>query len=244
MTIVHGKIYYNETNTCPNILKNGDICERPLVRGKTCRERHIDGEFTERYVCLRCYNNIYSRNLHDSHDNLIKQMRDSRLDNLDINSESGKTFVFEQVTCKTRGFENLNLKNDNFHSKNDHSIDKDYGILDTKVSLLCMLNWGYEGWQFNTTKLKRKEFDNMIGHCTDRHMKNIEETIIIPKFEIMKRGNIRIYKNPIRKAWYEKYLIDEKSYNDAYHNLNDEDLSILKDRKDIVFALHHHLDVI
>lgn len=83
----------------------------------------------------------------------------------------------------------------------------------------------------------------MIGHCTDRHMKNIEKTVIIPKFEIMKRGNIRIYIND-EYRWYEKYIVDEKPYNDIYHNLNEEDLSILKDRKEIVFALQHHLDII
>lgn len=162
---------------------------------------------------------------------------------LDIYSESGKIFVFDQVTCKARGIKNLKLENDNFRSKNGHSIDKDYGILDTKVSLLCLLHWEYEGWQFNTTKLKKKEFDNMIGHCTDRYMRNIEKTVIIPKFEIMKRGNIRINKNN-RYGWYEEYIVDEKPYNDVYHSLNEEDLSILKDKKEIVFALQHHLDII
>lgn len=238
MVIIHGKRQYNETNTCPNILKNGDVCRRHLVLGKTCMERDLNGNTTGKYVCLRCYNNIYSVKLPDSHQNIQKQMRDSRLCNLDINSESGKTFVLEQVTSKARGIENLNLKNDNFRSKNDHSIDKDYGILDTKVSVL-----GFNSWQFNVTKLKRKEFDNMIGHCTDRHMRNVVKTVIIPKFEIMKRESIKIYKND-EYRWYEKYIVDEKPYNDAYHNLNEEDLSILKNSKDIVFALQNHLDVI
>lgn len=238
MVKIHGKRQYNETNTCPNILKNGDMCGRPLIIGKTCMERDLNGNQTGRYVCLRCYNNIYSVNLSDSHQNIQKQMRDFRLCNLDIYSESGKIFVFEQVTCKVRGIKNLKLENDNFRSKNGHSIDKDYGILDTKVSLL-----GFNCWQFNVTKLKRKEFDNMIGYCTDRYMKNIEKTVIIPKFEIMKRESVKIYKND-EYRWYEKYIVDEKPYNDTYHNLNEKDLSILRNREYIVSALQHHLDVI
>lgn len=234
MVIIHGKKQYNKTNTCPNILKDGTICSRPLINGKTCMERYLNGNQTGRYVCLRCY----SVKLPDSHQNIQKKMRDSRLCNLDIYSESGKTFVFEQVTCKARKLENLNLKNDNFRSKNDHSIDKDYGILDTKVSLL-----GFNGWQFNTTKLRRKEFDNMIGHCTDRHMKNIEKTVIIPKFEISKRSNVKIYRND-EYRWYEEYIVDKKPYNDVYHNLNEEDLSILENRKDIIFTLRHNMIVI
>jgi len=74
-------------------------------------------------------------------------------------------------------------------------------------------------------------------------MRNIVKTVIIPKFEIMKRGNIRVYEND-EYRWYEKYIVDEKPYNDIYHNLNEEDLSILKYRKEIVFALQHHLDII
>lgn len=58
--------------------------------------------------------------------------------------------------------------------------------------------------------------------------KNIERVYIFPKKEIIIRNGVTIYKNPTRAVWYEKYRVDEKPYNDAYHSLLRKD----KDKKD------------
>ena len=60
--------------------------------------------------------------------------------------------------------------------------------------------------------------------------KDVDRIYIIPESEAKEGTSITISKNPYRGIpWYEKYRVDEKPYNEAYHSLSIEDCSVLKD---------------
>lgn len=196
-------IYYNRTNTC-------DRCGNKLIPGKVYRKRNKEGDWTGKWLCTSCQQ---------------KESADFRNNNLDPNSSHGKGYIFEQITCKARGIDNLNINDDNFNSIIDHSPDPEYGIIQSKGAIY---NTSDRSWCIYVESEHEKEFDYIIVHCMDNYTKNVERVYIFPKKVVIKRSHIRIYKNPSRYTWYEKYRVDEKPYNDAFHNLDERDLSILR----------------
>ncbi len=119
---------YNTTNICEKIKENGKICGEPLGYRNALQERDKEGNPTGRWICKRHYNKDYNKRS-GCGNNLFREMRDSRTGNLDPDSTKAKGDIFEAVTCRARGVKNLNIENDNFHSKIDHSIDLEYGII-------------------------------------------------------------------------------------------------------------------
>lgn len=210
-------IYYNRTNTC-------DECGDKLIPGKACREYNKEGNWTGRWLCKICYYNIDYKDRYDSQNNVIKRIRDFRIGNLDPNSETGKGYIFQQITCKARKIEDLNIKDDNFHSPIDHSRDSELGIIQTKGAVYNPIS---KIWSLSFQTEQGKEFDYLIVYCMSRDMKNVERVYIIPIEEIDKRIGLTIYKNSIT-GWYNKYRVDEKLYNDAYHSLDKDDLPALR----------------
>lgn len=177
------------------------------------------------YVCSKCYEKE-SRKLPDSRTNWIKSQRKFRNKELPKDCSSGKAFIGEQIWCKTRGVDNCNIKMDNFAYKYDHSPDQEYGITNTKIASLNHHQGTVEAWGGFHTNGK---YDNAVLICMDKNWENVERVYIIPEYEMKKRSNVTISKNPYRGIpWYEKYRVDEKPYNDAYHNMNIEDCPILK----------------
>ncbi len=59
----------------------------------------------------------------------------------------------------------------------------------------------------------------MICYCYDEKRENIERTYIFPWDEIIRRQSISIYKGIKSHYWYEKYIVDEKPYNDVYQEI-------------------------
>lgn len=213
--------YYNRTNTCDECKTN------KLTPGNTFREYGKNDNWTGKWLCRDCWWKNDYKNRSDSYNNIRKEIADFRLNNLDPNSTTGKGYIFEQITCKARGIDNLNIENDNFSSKLDHTRDSKYGILQSKGATYSPK---YDRWH-NGSMINEygKEFDYIIFYCMDIYMKNVERVYIFPRGEIIKRSSVTVHKNPSRGGqWYEKYRVDEKLYNDAYHNLDDDDLKGLR----------------
>ncbi len=199
---------YNESNTCENIKKYGKRCEVKLRPGNARRVYNDKGYWTGKWFCVGCNNIYYQKFNPNSTQNIIKSLRDRRLENQDLNHSNTKGDRFQKVTCELFEVEDLNVKYDNYIFPIDHSRHPTLGILQTKGRLFNSI----EGWWM--AKLEReyyKEFDNLIFYCTDRHGKIIERIYIIPKEEIIKRTYIRIYKENSRSdnPWYEKYRIKD-----------------------------------
>jgi len=193
------KSAYNSTNTC-------DRCGNKLYAKNACREYNEKRDWTGKWLCTNCYKYEYAKNRADFRNN-----------NLDPNSTVGKGYTFEQITCIARYLKNLNIESGNFHSPIDHSVDAELGIIQSKGAIYDYIN---DQWSFNVLNEQHKKFDHLICHCMDENMQNVERVYIFPKKEIMKRASIGIIKNPSRGTWYEKYRVDEKLYNDAYHNMD------------------------
>lgn len=79
-----------------------------------------------------------------------------------------------------------------------------------------------------------KYCDTFFFVCMDRSKpwKNVERVYVIPKDIVIKRSSITIYKNPSRSAWYEDFRIDERPFNDVYHNMSLGNCKVLKKRMD------------
>lgn len=201
------KLYYNRTNTC-------DRCGKDLASRHPMREYDKKGNWIGNWLCTRCYDKEY-------------RPSDFRIGNLDPNSSVGLGYIFQQITCKTRGVKDLNIENDNFHSPIDHSIDPEYGTIQTKGAIYDPKE---RYWTINWSNEYDKEFDYLIFYCMDKDKKNIERVYIFPKEEIIKRPKVTIYKYS-KSGWYYPYRVDESPYNDTYHSMKLDDCPILRRNK-------------
>lgn len=212
------EIFYNENNTCDN-------CKNKLIVGKTYKEYNKQ-KWTGRYLCINCWRKIYYKHIEKENQhsfyNVMKRMKDSRINNLDPNSSHGKGYIYEQITARTRNIKNLNVEEDNFNFPIDH-IDPEYGILQSKGTTYNILE---KRWNTCWINEQKKEFDNLILYCLSKDGKNVERVYIIPNKEVLLRTGLTIVKYPTKKRfieqWYEKYRVDEKPYNDVYHKILDE----------------------
>lgn len=172
----------------------------------------INGKWTGEYLCNMCYN-VLSRN------------RKYVNKELSPDTNVGKGFIGEQIFSKVRGVKNCNIESGNFHNKQDHSIDKDYGIVNTKIATVSKIkvkDFYYDGWKINP----HGEYDNLCIICMSMEWYDVERVYIIPIRSLGNKTGIAIYKSSNSK--WEKYRVDEKSYNDAYHSMSLKDCPILK----------------
>lgn len=206
---------YNETNTCEFIETDGERCTEKLCPGNA-RQFNINGKIV--WYCEK-HSGRYRATLPNSQNNTRKLIANFRNNNLSVESPSGKGYISQKVTCIVRGIEDLNIKNDNFHSEIDHSKDSELGIIQSKSSFFNSLE-GY--WSSHVENEHNKNFDFLFYYCLSNNGKTIEQGYIFPKFEIMKSSSVTIYKDPMRgyNRWYDKYRIkDIKPYNDAYQQI-------------------------
>lgn len=195
-------IHYNKTNTC-------NRCIEKLKPCYVYREYDKEGNWTGKWLCQSCYKKEQYKN-GNTNANIINLLRDRRIGNLKPNSNQAKGDLSEELTCIWRGVENLNVKNDNYNSPIDHSIDSELGIIETKGRLYDYRErrWGFASLE----KEWDKKFDHMICYCASRDGKIIERIYIFPKPEIIGKTSISIYKNLIYKryGWYEEYRVKDK----------------------------------
>lgn len=174
------------------------------------------GEWNKKsYTCLECYDRYSPNSSHGQ----IKLMANSRNSQLNIDSPSGKGLIGEAIAAKVRGLKILTLESNNFRNDVDLSLDSEYRKIEVKVAVL-----GNNSWQFNT--IRWQVYDNLLLVCIDRERKNVKRTYIIPSEDTCSISSITIYAHAELSKW-EKYRIDERSYNDAYHCL----MEFLKDKK-------------
>lgn len=209
--LIKGTRYYNRNNAC-------DTCNIDLkvAKGHPYREYNNEGNWTGRWLCYSCYMRDYHRRPGTEH-SLKKMMRDRRTGNLDPNSSQSKGDKFEELTCKWRRVDNLNVLNDNYSSPIDHSRDPEFGIIQTMGRLY---NTIYGRWGFTCRNLYGKSFDCVICYCTDKFGRNIERIYIFPFEDVVDRQGITITRVPTNhrggptEPWYEKYRIkDEELLN-------------------------------
>lgn len=214
---------YNNTNMCEFFESNEIRCEEKLYP-HNARQFNINGKIV--WYCEK-HGGRYRSTLPNGQNDTRKSIADSRTGNLDVNSPSGKGRISEQITCKVYGIKNLNIEYDNFHTPIDHSRDQKLGIIQSKGRIFNSIE-GY--WSSHVENEHNKEFDYLIFYCMSKDVKYIDMVYIFPRYEIIKRSSITIYKDPLKGAlykgfrWYDKYRVDEKPYNDAYHSLNKYDL--------------------
>lgn len=202
-----------------------DDLERTKYKNRECYICHKTGNFTDvpynyyegnwdakSYICRSCY-------VVDYYGKYEKYIADFRNKNLDPKSSSGKGFIFEQIVNNTLGIENCNIRLDNFHSHFDGSQHQEFGMIQSKGTILF---YGiYKGfiWSFNTSDIK--DCDTVFLICMDIEMKNVDRVyrIAVDYIDVM-----TIYRSSKRSKW-EKFRIDEKPFNDTFHNMKLSDCS-------------------
>lgn len=177
------------------------------------------------YICSRCYYRNHYHNVIKSDPNstvgTMKSMAKYRNKQLSKYSNIGKGFIGEQIIVNTRGLKNCNIELDNFHSKFDLSVDLEYGNIQVKTASLS-----YGIWSVSHI---HGIFDTLFLICMDKNWKNVERVYVVPISEFYDRTHIAIVKNPLRYfQWYEKYRVDEKPYNETYHDMKIDKCSVLK----------------
>jgi len=202
--------YYNRTNSC-------DICKENFnnVVGKPRLKYNKEGDWTGKYICTRCWRK-YDLN---SNANIQKSLRNRRTGNLtDSRHILGNNC--EELTCRWRGVDNLNIKNDNYNSPIDHSRDRELGIIQTKG--LRFVSYPYGRWPHNYDSEHNKEFDYIILYCLSEDGKYVDRIYIIPKCETIYKNGLTITKEPRNKygkqiiSWYEKYRVtNEKTIKEV-----------------------------
>lgn len=197
--------------------------------------RYLDEEDKFCSNCGKKIKNVY-HDILDEYNNMIIECvcprcvikimgTDWRKGNLDPKSAVGKGFIGQQIVAKTFGVEDCNLKMKNFHFYIDLSKIYGYGYGEVKTASLDMIS---DIYYFDTDR--EQDYDNLFLVCMDGNWpwKNVGRIYAIPWEVVGYRKKIGIYKNPSRGGWYKEFRIDEKPFNDTYHNMNLTNCKVLK----------------
>lgn len=166
-----------------------------------------------RILCHNCYTAEHHKSP-GGWVTLINSLSNHKIGSLRIESETGKGLIGEAVIAKVRGLEIVAIKQDNFRAKLDLSFDNEYHNIQVKTSTP---HYG----DLYASLGKDYNFDTLFGLCIDKNMKNIVRVYAIAEEELHGIQNISFRRSPhpsIGSKW-ERFRIDEKSYNDTYQNL-------------------------
>lgn len=173
------------------------------------------------YLCDNCYGRIIS-NFPDSRNSLRKKIANSRNRQIDPDSTQGKGHITEQIATKTLGLENYNLETDNFCAEFDAYDPIKYHRIDIKGPSLIHGVWTVAGIGEN--------FDNLIILCMSNDYSHVIKVYIIPKEFIGDKTSIKIYEG-ILNMLYDKFMVDEKPYDETFHNMDASDFPLLRGYK-------------
>jgi len=180
-----------------------------------------DKDGCTKYLCRSCYGKIAYRSYNTDY------IAEWRIGNLDPLSPSGKGFIGQQIVAKTYGVEDCNLKMDDFRFYVDISKISEYGYSEVKIRTL---NTNHQ-WSFDTGRPQK--YDSIFLVCMDKNVpwKDVERLYVIPSDTVLNtvKSGITITKNPSKGSqWYEEFRIDEKPFNDTYHNMKLDNCKILR----------------
>lgn len=213
---IKNKLYYINGRKCC-------VCGSDKSSGSWCKYYDKNGYWNgTSWICSKCYATI----TRDS---------DWKKGNLDPLSATGKGFIGQQIVAQTYNVEDCNIKMNNFHFYVDISKISGYGYCEVKIRSFDILQGKYEQWLFDTRR--EQDYDTLLTLCMDRNKpwKDVEEVYAFP-WEIViyrNKANITITRNSLKKDhWYDEFKIDEKPFNEKYHNLKLENCKVLrKDKK-------------
>lgn len=176
------------------------------------------------YICKKCNRKKIleiERIDPDSHYNFMKSNSKYRMKGFDIDNSRDRFIIFEAVVCKVHGITDLNIDMDNFNLPIDVEHEK-YRTIDVK--------WGSpdggDDWGFHTRR--KWNCDHYFCMGVDENWKNVEVVLIVPNEGwITDISQITIARYPIQTSKYDRFKVDPKPYNDAYHSLTE----FLKDKK-------------
>jgi len=200
--------------------KRCDIC------GRKIKNKYYDilddyGNPTGRVYCPRA-------------DCMAKASSDWRTGNLDPSSAPGRGFIGAQIVAKTLGVDDCGIKMNNFCFYIDLSKHTIYGYSEVKARTLDKKRGK---WNVSDTyrELNDITYDTLFVVCMDEYWpwKNVRRVYAIPWEVISHKTGFDIYQDPPKRAdpWYEEFRIDEKPFNDTYHNMKLSDCPILNKNK-------------
>lgn len=212
-------------------------CEESLKNLRYCRYKDKNGNWDKKsFICNTCYQKEYRKRYPDivkRHNNELCRASNWKIGELDPYTSSGKGYIIEQFCCKTLGVKNFNVENNSFLSKYDAIKHPVYGNIQIKGASYNIIE---RSWNRTIGEAGLgQDFDTLIFACMDRYMpwKNVERIYAIPEIDIYGKRSVTIYKYPspsLGSKW-EDYIIDEKPFNESYHNLTIEDCpSLRRDR--------------
>lgn len=184
-----------------------------------------DGNWDRKsYTCKECHRKEIleiERFDPDSHYNFMKSNAKYRVKGFDIDNSRDRFIIFEAVVCKVLGADNLNIDMDNFNLHIDVK-DERYRMIDVK--------WespdDEDDWGFHTRR--KWDCDHYFCIGVDENWENVEVVMIVPNEGwITEISQITIARYPRNTSKYDKFKVDPKPYNDAYHNITE----FLKDKK-------------
>lgn len=171
------------------------------------------------YYCNKCYMKKYNVSDSGIH-TTTKNLANCRTGNLDRFSCRGKEVIGQWICAKTLRLKDMNIENDNFMQPVDLSNHAIYGDIDVKT---CTYDKGM--CKVNVT---RRAAETLIVLCMDglEIWKDIKKVYIIPEDKIKVSSCLTIYSNPLGNRqieinkYYEIFMVDNKPYNETYHNVN------------------------
>ena len=210
------KIPYNETGTCDNCRELG--INTKLLPGKAVREKDVSGNYTGRWLCIKCYGKIHYHNFYkynpNNQWNSLKKIVNCRTGNLDPSCSTAKGKKSQKLACKLYGWIDLNEENDNYKVPID--------CYDPKTGFYHQVQGhnynSLEGlWPFTHFDREwKKKYEDMVCFCLSKDGKIVERIYIFPKEEIDKRTIIGVYKTSTDRwgnkkiHWYEQYRVKDE----------------------------------
>jgi hypothetical protein len=132
------------------------------------------------------------------------------------------------------GIKNYNIETDNFSADFDAFDPVKYHRIDVKGPSLINGTW--------TVTSIGKNFDNLFILCMSNDYSRVIKVYIIPKEFV--GDYIKIYKG-ILNILYDKFMVDEKPYDETFHNMDISDFPLLREYKKIKISIcgHHSVQI-